>query len=595
MARSCGIRIGSRRAELLVLDGSPRKPKLVGYEREAIELDEDGNAILEGVGDQLKGMAKGLADKIGSDGTQLVLDSGAAVYRHLSLPFADKAKIEEVLNFEVESKIPQWDIDATICDFHMVSGTPVESHLLVSAAPKKAIADRIEACRSAGLEPIDAELDATALFTAAEFAQVFSDETAQLLVYLGDGSATLVVVSGGELIGTRAFHFEPEPVGPKLATAGADGDGDGESAFEREDDEDLLGQRAARRKVHVTRLRREIARTLNSVSTENRFDAIWMCGNNTAELLSEPIGDVEVRLLDPLADVPGAEEIEDRGAAVVAFGAALRRLGFESAVTPHLRREELAFAGTFERLELPLGILALMLLFFVSTQVMISVDAIKKEQSKLDHWAGELQRFMVGEDPRSGRTASAALTRPPELLLDYVLTIAESDEGDPDLSRAEEFDRVRKILAGEIDNLRRRLGAAEDTSYPQSALWAATLALSTLEELQRDDAIVRFAIREIDAQYQPGNSRRPDVCEVTLDLTFFGETQQQSLASYDTFINTLRSREWLVQPDELREPARRTGQDGSSVILDGLRFFVDPGQSEVYFDDYQVPEGRGGA
>ena len=589
MARTCGIRIGTRRVELLVLDGSAKKPKLVGYGWDPIAVDEDGAPDLDGVGDQLKDLGKGIADKVSSDETQLVIDSGAAVYRHLSLPFADKPKIEEVLKFEVESKIPQWDIDETLCDFHVVSGTPVESHLLVTAVPKSVLSERLEAARSAGLEPIDAELDASALFTAAEFAEVLTPEASQLLVYLGDGSATLVIVSNGALVGTRAFHFEPEAVTTKVATAAA---GEGEDAFERDDDEDLLGQRAARRKVHVTRLRREIARTLNSVSSEHEFDAIWLCGSGIDELSSEPIGGVEVQVLDPLAEVAGAEEIEDRASAVVAFGAALRRMGFESSVLPHLRREELAFAGTFERLELPLGVLGLVLFALLGFQVITSLDAIGKEQSKLDHWAKEMQRFMVGEDPKKGKIGTAALTRPPEELLDYVLRIAPSDEGDPNKTRMEEFTRVGSLITAKITDLETRLGAAEDASYPQSALWAATLALNVLEELDRDDRIARFAVRGIDAQYQQGNTRRPDMCEVTIDLTIWGETPVQSSQSYDTLISTLRSRDWLVEDEDIREPSRTTGQDGTSLILDGLRFFVDPSQAELFFEDYTAPQDK---
>lgn len=591
MARTCGIRVGTRRVELLVLDGSAKKPKLVGYGWDPIVVDENGQPDVASVDAQLKDLGKGIADKVSADTTQLVLDSGAAVYRHLSLPFADKAKIEEVLKFEVESKIPQWDIDDTLCDFHVVSGTPVESHLLVSAVPKSVLEDRLDACKSAGLEPIDAELDASALFTAAEFADVLSPEASQLLVYLGDGSATLVIVSDGALIGTRAFHFEPEPAATKVATAAA-GDGDGDEAFDRNDDEDLLGQREARRKVHVTRLRREIARTLNSVSTEHDFDAIWLCGSSIDELLSEPIGGVPVETLDPLADVAGAEDLEDRAGAVIAFGAALRRLGGDSAVTPHLRREELAFAGTFERLELPLGILGLVLFFFLVFHALTSMDAIKKEQSKLDHWAKEMQRFMVGEDPKKGKIAGAVLTRPPQELLDYVLRVAPSDDGDPNNSRIEEFRTVGQMLGAERFEYETRLGAAEDAVYPLSALWAATLSLNVLEELARDERIARFAVRGLDARYQPGNSRRPDMCEVTMDITIWGETQVQSSQSYDTIMSTLRSRDWLIEEEGVREPPLTTGQDGTSLIIDGLRFFVDPSKAEVFFEGYTAPQDK---
>jgi Tfp pilus assembly PilM family ATPase len=593
MARSCGIRIGSRRVELLVLDGSAKRPKLVGYHVDTLEADEEGGSPLENAHEALRQMGKGLADKVSSDTTGLVLDSGAAVYRHLSLPFADKAKIEEVLKFEVESKIPQWDIDDTLCDFHVISATPVESHLLVSAVPKGVLEERLDVCRRAGLEPLDAELDASALFTAAEFAGVLTPDSAQLLIYIGDGSATLVVVSNGALMTTRAFHFDLEPLAPKVAKAAADGEEPGDAAFERSDDEDLLGQREARRRVHLTRLRREIARTLSSVSTENGFDAIWLCGVRIEELLSEPIGDVEVKALDPLAEVAGAEDLEDRLAAVVAFGAALRHLGFESAVTPNLRREELAFAGTFERLELPLGVLGLLLIFFLAAQFLIQREGLELEVKKLDHWAMETKRFTVGEDPRAGKTSTAALKSPPQPVLDYALRMAEGDQGDPERSRFEELQRLGELISGEVTELQRTLGAAEDASYPQSALWAATLTLKVIEDLSKAGRIPRFAVRSLDAQYQTGTSRSPDKCKVTLDLTIWGETAVQSSQGWDALISEIKNQPWLVDEDEIREPARNTGEDGTSLILDGLTIYVDPSGSEDYFADYEVPATEG--
>lgn len=593
MARSCGIRIGTRRVELLVLDGSAKRPKLVGYQSETLEPAEEGGSPLEEAHEALRQMGKGLSDKVSSDTTGLVLDSGAAVYRHLSLPFADKAKIEEVLKFEVEGKIPQWDIDDTLCDFHVISGTPVESHLLVSAVPKSVLEERLEVCRRAGLEPLDAELDASALFTAAEFADVLTPDAAQLLIYIGDGSATLVVVSNGTLMTTRAFHFDLEPLATKVAKAAADDEGTGDAAFERSDDEDLLGQKEARRRVHLTRLRREIARTLSSVSTENGFDAIWLCGVRIEELLTEPIGDVEVKALDPLADLPGAEEIEDRLAAVVAFGAALRHLGFDSAVTPRLRREELAFAGTFERLELPLGVLGLLLVSFLVAQFLIQGKAIKEETAKLNHWALETKRFTVGEDPRAGKTTTAAIKSPPQPVLDYALLMAEGDDGDAELTRFEELQRLGELISGEVSELQRTLGAAEDASYPQSALWAATLALKVIEDLHKAKRIPRFAVRSLDAQYQPGSSRSPDKCKVSLDLTIWGETQLQSSQGWDALISEIKAQSWLVDASEIREPARNTGEDGTSLILDGLTIYVDPSGSEEYFDGYVVPTPEG--
>ena len=46
MAKSCGLRIGPRRFELFVLDGNPKKPKVVSSLAGEIPDPADRNALL---------------------------------------------------------------------------------------------------------------------------------------------------------------------------------------------------------------------------------------------------------------------------------------------------------------------------------------------------------------------------------------------------------------------------------------------------------------------------------------------------------------------------------------------------------------------
>lgn len=571
MARTCGIRLGTRRAELLVLEGSAKKPKVRSYAVAVLPAESKGEeADFTAL---LKELGKGATDGVTSEGVGLAVDSGLAVFRQLSLPFAERAKVEEVLKFEVESKIPQWNIDEVVCDFHVVSGTPVESHLLVSAVPKNVLSARIGACARAGLEPFEAELDATALFLAAEFAGLLAAEQSQLLVYLGEVSATFVVVSDGRLLSTRAFHFEVDSGAPKVASA-ALGES-GEAA--RPDDEDLLGTHRERRRLHVTRLRREITRTLSSASTAFGFSQILVCGTSAGDLIGTPINGVDVVALDPFADVGGAEAVSDRLGAVVAFGTALRRLGPKTDVQPRLRREELSYAGTFERLELPLGVMALMLAFFLGVQWFTARQSVQGEQAKLDFYAVELKPTILGKDPDRGDVAGAALRDPPASVKEYVMGVATGDGFDAERTRYEELRQIYRLMESEIGDVKEKLGAAENASYPQSALWAAQLPLDMIDRLAKESRIPRFAVRGIEAEYIPSKSAtKVDRCEVKLNLTLWGETSVQSAEAYDALLGELRAQDWLVDADELREPERKTGSDGKSLILENLRFYVNP-------------------
>ena len=102
------------------------------------------------------------------EGIALAVDSGLAAFRNLTLPFDDRSKIEDVIKFEIESDLPQWDIDDVIVDFLVTDSKPgVQSDLLVTAVPKTHLGPKLEACNRAGLEASEAELDGAALFDVA--------------------------------------------------------------------------------------------------------------------------------------------------------------------------------------------------------------------------------------------------------------------------------------------------------------------------------------------------------------------------------------------------------------------------------------------
>ena len=108
MARSCGIRIGPRRFELVVLDGSPKKHKITAYYSGEFPT-EDAIAFAEGdvsgVAAHLKEAAK--THRVPTENVSVVMSSDRAAFRHLTVPFTDKAKIDQVIKFEVESELPQ--------------------------------------------------------------------------------------------------------------------------------------------------------------------------------------------------------------------------------------------------------------------------------------------------------------------------------------------------------------------------------------------------------------------------------------------------------------------------------------------------------
>src|SRR5690242_6217830 len=103
MARSCGLRIGPRRFEIVVLDGNPRKSRVVSYAVGDLPRP-DAEPAAEGGADPIAAAAAVIAQAVKehdvpTENVGLAIDTGLAAFRTLKMPFAEKAKIEQVLKF----------------------------------------------------------------------------------------------------------------------------------------------------------------------------------------------------------------------------------------------------------------------------------------------------------------------------------------------------------------------------------------------------------------------------------------------------------------------------------------------------------------
>ena len=113
MARSCGIRIGPRRYEIVVLDGTAKKHRIKAFR--SAEFDTSAEDFGREVQDSIREAIRDL--NVPKENVGLVIDSGHAAFRHLSLPLDDLSKVDQVIKFEVESKLPQWNIEDVVVDY----------------------------------------------------------------------------------------------------------------------------------------------------------------------------------------------------------------------------------------------------------------------------------------------------------------------------------------------------------------------------------------------------------------------------------------------------------------------------------------------
>ena len=529
MARTCGVRIGRTDFDLVILEGSSKKPSVVACRHGRIPDDaEDPEAELT---DALKAATKGL--KVPGDAIGLVVDSGAAAFRSLTLPFDDAAKIEQVIKFEVESEIPQWDIDDVVVDFHATSTTGVESQLLVTAMPTEPLGAALDAATKAGLEPLEAEADTSAVVNAAWSAGVLSVDGAQLLIHVGRTSTAMVVVDGGVVRSMRAARIGSEHAGEEASRG---------------------------------RLLRELTRTVAGMQTANPLDVAWLCGQAFPGIAGEELEGVTVTEL-ALFEADDLPEGTTPGHFAAAFGGALARMG-GGPIAARLRRDELRFTGKLERVELPMAVFALLLAALAGIWYVVLDKELRPLEADMQKWMVTTNTFMLG-DAKQG--SAGRLSSPSKQLS----ALVESIESNPAEDPYGGMQRVKGQLQKEILNLKKRLGTNTDVRKPQSAFGAVTRVFDVLEALGREETGY-YAVRDVVATYRPGRGSTQDLVEVELKMTFFasGGSGASIVATehFDNFRNAIRDQDWCLDfPEVSSDPI----DGGGGIALENIVIQVD--------------------
>jgi len=567
MSQSIGIHLGERRFHVLALEGNLKKHKVLCAVSGEIPTGEGAAAA---VVERLKEIVK--EHKLGADSVYLAIDSGVAAFRNLTLPFDDREKIEEVIKFEIEGNLPQFDIDQVVVDFLVLSSKPgVESSLLVTAVPKERLRAALGLCERAGIEALEAELEGTALFDAAFETGALSEDSGTVLIHVGDTSTTVVVADGRRLSSLRAIR-----AGAMLSRAGDEEPAEAEKSEKGEKSEksgkEPVGEAIApvdpeRGAASVQRIRRELARTLSGARTANPIENVYVCGHDLQGLGGETLLDVPVQPL-PVA-LAGVEVPRDF---VIALGAALR--GFEGGtLKPHLRREDLRFSGRFERLELPLAVFSLLLFTLLFVQYIVldkqlewrdEGDLAKGIKGDMQIWL-EASNLRVFPDPTS--TRAVRLANPPDLLAKYA-TQAQAGV-DEARTKFEEIQHIKKLLNDEIGRLSKDLGQVSDIRQPQSALSAATVVMNEFSSMGED---ARIGVRQFEANFQKGSGTKEDSVIVKLDADFFGANSLEATNLYNRLEKQVKGQPWCIA---FEGKSNKELQNGKGIQADGITVQVN--------------------
>ncbi len=553
------MRIGPRRFELVVLDGSAKKHRITAYMTGDLPQGEEAFAEAVAV---LKEAAK--TNKIPRDNIGVAVDTGLAAFRTLKMPFAERGKIEQVLKFEVESLLPQWNVDDVVVDFHVLESAPDTSDLLITAVPKADLKRVITLCEKAGVEPQEVELETTAMVNAALGANVCTEDTAQVLVHFGDLSTSVVVVDGGHVREMRAIHIgalthELPPTPEEGAESEAEeAPKQGLDVLEPTSDPAEVQRRLDQA---IRRIRRELGRTISASRCTHPIEAIHVCGFDLPGLVGSKILDIPVVLLDAFEEDTG-QPADGFGALVVPYGVALRQLG-GGVLRPSLRREELRYTGALERIELPLAVACLLLVTFLGVWNIFLFKETKFLENKLHYWRESTVMKLIGS-PKQGRQGTLAY--PSKEVEGYLSRL----DTETDRTYFEQLQRVKQLLSNDVAKLEKDLGQDKDITQPQSALRGLALVFGVLENEGTESG--RPSLRKVTSTFQPGRGGRPDHVRVAFDVSFFASDAVAATEYYERFVRDLKAEPWIVDVESKANDALENGQ---GIYIAGMAVLVD--------------------
>lgn len=146
--------------------------------------------------------------------------SHQVLMRSVTMPFRDPQKIRQALPFELEREVPFGAEEMLAGYFPQIISQQEGTTVLAVAAPKTAVAARLEELRGLGLDPAVLEPEVTSL--ARVFAPLAQENAGSFAVLeAGASKANLLVFQGGSLRAARAIPrglgMGPEAVSEELS------------------------------------------------------------------------------------------------------------------------------------------------------------------------------------------------------------------------------------------------------------------------------------------------------------------------------------------------------------------------------------------
>lgn len=384
-------------------------------------------------------------NKIRADVVIAGISSQRAIFRDLSLPFQDLAKIAKVVKYEVEPSLP-YPAEEAVFAFQVHQGkSNGSSDLFIASVSKEVVASCCRSLNEAGVDPHYILLDCIALYNLA--VQSFpSCQDVIALIDINEERILLTIVQGDQLLFVRNISHPNRRLWPEESdqkeTGGAEyeaeagyvesiAQGDkGEQTMtsdeaQPENGADNLPAQSAETsgfsKQVLDQILDQIDLTLYAFSSQHGVDdsisRILLTGSiATVEGISEYFTDrlqIETSIFDPLLGMTGEENpsFQNQGLLwAVPLGLALgvrkdRRSRF------NLRQEELAFQKKYSQYKEMAIVLAGLLILAISLLTLNIYYRTTVQQAKLNQINQEIRQVYQQMFPSAKSSAGDELAQ----------------------------------------------------------------------------------------------------------------------------------------------------------------------------------------
>jgi Tfp pilus assembly PilM family ATPase len=382
MATQTAIDYSSTCLRLMEFEGAGKRLRVLGVEEVDLRVQTTGEDDLEA--DDLRADAIATAMKergFTSDPCGMAYDASSALFREFDLPFTNDDQVNKVVRFEAESHIPL-DIDDVIMQHLVLRKSRDRSRILVAAVKKEDLLDRLDILDGANLDPMFVDVDSFALLHALTATGVAAEHAVSVVVHAQDASTNLMFLVDGQLYSVRSL---------RLGTHGLHASSDAALAEDQEVE-------AARTHDYLSRLKREIRRTLTTLSGFEGLEAVHASGSGSRipgflGAVSEAFG-VDAQPLDLLSYVDhklSEEDAERYGPDIgVALGLAYKLNGLNITETD-FRRDECAYTRKFDQVKSPLIVMSFMLFLVVALGCIDAISRVRKVEDEYSHLLSSAQ------------------------------------------------------------------------------------------------------------------------------------------------------------------------------------------------------------